>query len=174
MSDRSAARPLNGRRRLSPLTLTVTTLLILLGMWMGFTYWANRGDVRVRLVEVAGFTEDVRIWMPFSLTVELTNAGRRSTTIRRIDAEPDLEGYSEAYSLAAPYDLSPPLLLEPGVTRTHQIRVTLLNAAQLAERTYPVTFRIILDTTDGVVTAEFPAELEYSRDPTRRVLRRQP
>lgn len=146
-------------------------LLIVVTAWTTFACLTNCGDVRLRLVAVAGYTEDVRVWMPFRLTLELTNAGRRSTAIRRIDIEPDLEGANEAYNIAAPYELSPPILLEPGASTNYEAVVTVLNAAQLVERTYPVIFRIRLDTDDGAVTGTFAAELDYFHDPSRRVLR---
>lgn len=152
--------------------MAIAALLAVIVAWLGFDHWTNRGDVQVRLIEVSGFAEDVRVWMPFHLNLELTNPGRRSTTVRRIDVEPDLDEFTEAYSLTTPYDLSPPLLLDPGAARTHAIGVTLLNAAQLPERTYALTFRVTLDTDDGTVTAELPARFEYHRDPKRRVLSR--
>lgn len=147
-------------------------MLIAGAAWAAFAFLTNRGDVRVRVVDITGFTDDVRIWMPFRLTLELANAGRRSTAVRRIDVEPDFDGFNEAYNVAAPYDLSPPILLEAGATTMYQAAVTLLNAAQLPERTYSVAFRVRLETDDGEVTAEFPAEFDYFQDPKRRVLRR--
>jgi hypothetical protein len=109
--------------------------------------------------------------MPFRLTLELTNGGARTTSVRRIDIEPDLDGFNEAYGSSAPYDLSPPILLEAGATTTYVAGVTVLNAVQIEERAYPLTFRVRLDTEDGEVTAEFPADFVYAQDPARRSLR---
>ena len=134
----------------------------------------NRGDVRVELVDVAGFTDEVRIWMPFRVTLRLTNAGARSTAVRRIDIEPDLDDFNEAYGSSAPYDLSPPILLEAGAATTHQTVITLLNATQLPERTHRLVFRVRIDTDDGEVTAEFPAEFDHAQEPSGRALRRTP
>ena len=126
------------------------------------------------MVEVAGYTDhdadNVALWLPFRLTLRLINPGDRSITIRRIDVEPDMDGVNEAYSAGAPYDLSPPILLEPGAARTHQLTVTVLNASQFAERTYRLVLTVRLRTDAGEITATFPGQLAYFRDPRRRVL----
>jgi hypothetical protein len=150
--------------------LAAASLVLLAGGWFVYSSLTDRGDVRVRVLDVTGYTDEVAIWMPFRLTLELTNVGARSTAVRRIDVEPDLDGFNEAYGSAAPYDLSPPILLEAGATSTHQADVTLLNAAQLPERRYTLVFRVRLETDDGPVTAEFPAEFDFAREPARRAL----
>ena len=129
-------------------------------------------DLRVEVVEVAGFTDPAPVWLPFRLALRLTNAGDESITIRRIDVEPDLDEVNEAYSAGEPYDLSPPILLEPGATRMHELSVTVLNANQFAERTYMLTFTVRLRTNTGEIVATFPAEFVYFRNPARRVLKR--
>ncbi len=140
--------------------------------WVGFRTFRGGPDLRVEIVDVAGYTDNVPVWLPFRLTLRLTNAGNESITIRRIDVEPDLDEVNEAYSAGAPYDLSPPILLEPGAERMHELSVTVLNANQLQERTYMLVFKVRLRTDAGEIEATFPAQFLYFRDPARRVLRR--
>ena len=128
--------------------------------------------MRVELLEVAGYSDNVPVWLPFRLALRLTNAGDESITIRRIDVEPDLDEVNEAYSAGEPYDLSPPILLEPGAERMHELSVTVLNANQLPEREYLLVFTVRLRTNTGEITATFPAQFMYFRDPARRVLKR--
>ena len=127
--------------------------------------------MRVELLDVAGYSDNVAVWLPFRLTIRLTNDGDESVTIRRIDIDPDLDDFNEAYSAGNAYDLSPPILLEPGATRTRTLSVTILNANQLPERTYNLVFRARFRTNADEITADFPAQFEYTRDPARRVLR---
>ena len=42
--------------------------------------------------------------MPFTVTLRLRNTGNESITIRRIDIEPDLDDFNEAFSVGSPYD----------------------------------------------------------------------
>ncbi len=98
--------------------------------WVGFRTFRGGPDLHVEIADVAGYTDNVPIWLPFRLNLRLTNTGDQSITIRRIDVEPDLDGVNEAYSAGAPYDLSPPILLEPGAERMHEVSVTVLNANQ--------------------------------------------
>jgi hypothetical protein len=143
---------------------------VLIG-WFVYRGLSRGPDLRVEIADVAGYTDNVPIWLPFRLTLRLTNAGDESITIRRIDVEPDLDDVNEAYSAGAPYDLSPPMLLEPGVGRTHELSVTVLNANQFPERTYMLVFSIRIRTNAGEVVRRVPAEFLYFREPSRRVLR---
>ncbi len=140
--------------------------------WVGFRTLRGGPDLHVEIVDVAGYTDNVPIWLPFRLNLRLTNTGDQSITIRRIDIEPDLDGVNEAYSAGAPYDLSPPILLEPGAERMQEVSVTVLNANQFQERTYMLVFTVRLRTDAGDIVTTFPAQFIYFRDPARRVLRR--
>ena len=132
----------------------------------------TRPSLTVRVTDVSGFTEDLKVWMRFNVPLELTNTSGRTIGIQRIDVDPDLDGFNEAYGTAVPF-LSPPLLVQGNSTTAYTAVVTLLNSAQLPERTYDVVFRIRIETEDDdVVTAEFPAQLDYFQDPARRTLRR--
>jgi hypothetical protein len=159
-------------RRISPTTLLVAVLVIGLAGWIGYRTYANGPELRVEVLEVSGYTDKVPVWMPFKLKLRLHNAGNESITIRRIDLEPDLDDFNEAYSAGAPYDLSPPILLEPGVERIHELTVTVLNANQLPERTYMLVFTVRMRTDAGEIVARFPMQLRYFRDPAQRLLER--
>jgi hypothetical protein len=124
--------------------------------------------VRVRLVETSGFTDDIRVWMRWRFTLELTNTGTRLESIDRIHVALDLHGFNEAYSGD---QLQAPIPLEPGASIVYRPSLTLLNAAQLAEQSYPVTVRVQLAIRDENVEFDFPAEFTYSRDPKLRTLR---
>ena len=143
-----------------------------MGGWVGFRTFSGGPDLHVEIADVAGYTDNVPVWLPFRLKLRLANTGDQSITIRRIDVEPDLDEVNEAYSAGAPYDLSPPILLEPGAERTHEVSVTVLNANQFQERTYMLVFTVRLRTDAGEIVASFPAQFIYFRDPKRRVLRR--
>jgi len=159
-------------RRITPFTLIVAALLAGMAGWIAFRTFAGGPDLRVEIADVSAYTDNVPVWLPFRLTLRLANAGNESITIRRIDVEPDLDDFNEAFSEGAPYDLSPPILLEPGAERMHEVSVTVLNANQLPERTYMLVFTVRLQTDAGEITARFPAQFLYVRDPARRVLRR--
>jgi hypothetical protein len=151
--------------------LIAAAVIVALGGWVAYR-WATTGpDVHVEIAGVAGYTDNVPVWLPFRLTLRLTNAGDQSITIRRIDIEPDFDDVNEAYSAGSPYDLSPPMLLEPGVSRTHELSVTVLNANQFAERTYMLVFTVRMRTDAGDIVRRFPTQFLYFRDPARRVLR---
>ena len=158
-------------RRISPSTLVVAALVVGAAGWIAFRVLTSGPDLRVDVVDVAGYTDNIPVWMPFRLRIRLVNAGNESITIRRIDIEPDLDDFNEAYSEGAPYDLSPPILLEPGAERTHELSLTLLNANQLPERAYMLVFTVRLRTDRGEIAISFPTQFLYFRDPTRRVLR---
>ena len=138
-------------------------------MWRTLT---SRPDLRVELFSIGGYTDNMPVWMPFRLMLRLTNNGNESITIRRIDVEPDLNDFNEAFASASPYDLSPPILLEPGARRDYETAVTVLNANQLPERRYALVFTVRMRTDAGEIIERFPAELDYVRDPGRRTLRR--
>ena len=151
--------------------LVVGAIVVAAGGWLAFRWLSIGPDLRVDVVDVGGYTDNIPIWMPFRLTLHLRNAGNESITIRRIDVEPDLDDFNEAYSEGAPYDLSPPIILEPGAERTHELSLTLLNANQLPERTYMLVFTVRLRTDRGEIAISFPTQFLYFRDPARRVLR---
>ena len=125
--------------------------------------------LRVQVLDVAGYTDDVPVWMPFRLTLGISNEGRTPVVVSRIDVEPDLDGFTEAFSGVGV--LEPPLRIEPGSRASYQAAVTLLNANQLPERTYDLVFRVRVERDGGAATFEFPAEFDYVREPKRRVLR---
>ena len=136
--------------------------------------WTSlRGDaVTTSLVDISGFNEDLKVWMRFSVTVDITNHSSRTIGIERVDVEPDLDGFNEAYGQAVPF-LTPPLLIEAGATTRHRAAVTLLNSAQLPEGTYDVVFRVRVETEDGeTFLQEFPARFDHSLYPEKRALRR--
>ena len=139
----------------------------------GAAYQLTTGgpDLQVQLIRVGGYTDNVPVWMPFRLALRLTNAGNESITIRRIDVEPDLDDFNEAFASASPYDLSPPILLEPGATRDYDAGVTLLNANQLPERTYMLVFIVRFRTDAGDIEERFPMQLGYVRDAKGRTIR---
>jgi hypothetical protein len=159
-------------RRISPTTLLVAALVVVGGGWMAYRTYANGPDLRAELLDVSGYTDNVPVWMPFKLQLRLHNDGNESITIRRIDVEPDLDEFNEAFSAGAPYDLSPPILLEPGTERPHELSVTILNANQLPERTYSLVFIVRMQTDAGEIVTRFPMQLRYFRDPARRLLER--
>ena len=158
------------RRRTTPSRIIVALVVIAIAGWVGFRTFSGGPNLDVEIADVGGYTDKVPIWLPFRLTLRLTNTGNESITIRRIDVEPDLDGVNEAYSAGAPYDLSPPILLEPGATRSHEVSVTILNANQFDERTYVLVFTVRLRTNAGEIVKTFPRQFVYFRDPARRVL----
>jgi hypothetical protein len=135
--------------------------------WGGFQYW-NRPAVRVRLVEVAGFNDPIPVWMRWRFAIELTNTGTRQESIDRIHVALDIDDFNEAYSGD---QLKAPIPLEPGASFVYRPSLMLLNAAQLAERRYPLTVKVQLGMGDDEIEFEFPAEFAYSRDPKSRTLR---
>ena len=157
-------------RTITPSRLIVVAIVFGIGGWVAVRTFSGGPDLRVEVVKAAAYSDNVPSWLPFRLTLRLTNPGDQSITIRRIDVAPDLDGVNEAYSAGAPYDLSPPILLEPGASRTHELTVTVLNADQFAERTYTLILTVRLRTDAGDITATFPGQFAYFRDPQRRAL----
>jgi hypothetical protein len=146
-------------------------LLVLAAGWLGWRALSGPA-LTVRLVDVSGFNEDLKNWMRFSAVVEMTNDSGRTIGINRVDVEPDLDGFNEAYGQAVPY-LSPPLLVEDGSTTRHTAVVTLLNSTQLQWGTYGLVFRVRVETEDGdTILEEFPAEFVHTPEPAERALRR--
>ena len=140
---------------------------IAIAAWRGFEYW-NRPAVRVRLVDVTGYNDPLPVWMRWRFTLELTNPGSRIESVDRIHVALDLQGFNEAYSGD---QLRAPIPLEPGASFVYRPSLMLLNAAQLAERSYPVTVRVQLAVGDRNVEFDFPAEFTYAREPKLRTLR---
>lgn len=124
--------------------------------------------LRVELLDVSGYKDDVPAWMPFRVTLGIANESRTPIAIGRIAVEPDLDGFNEATSGAG--ILEPPLRIDPGNRASYQATATLLNANQLDEGTYPLVFRVRIEHADGTETFEFPRALVYTRDPARRVI----
>ena len=147
--------------------VTLGVAAVAIAAWRGFAYW-NRPAVQVRLVDVSGFTDDIPVWMRWRFTLELANTGTRFESIDRIHVALDLHGFNEAYSGD---QLQAPIPLEPGASIVYRPSLVLLNAAQLAERSYPLTVRVQLTIRDENVEFDFPAEFTYSRDPKLRTLR---
>jgi hypothetical protein len=160
------ARGLGGVRRAALVTVGVAALAI--AAWRGFEHW-NRPAVRVRLVDISGFTDEIPVWMRWRFALELANTGTRTESIDRIHVALDLQDFNEAYSGD---QLKAPIPLEPGASIVYRPSLMLLNAAQLAERSYPMIVRVQLAIRDRNVEFDFPTEFTYSRDPKLRTLRR--
>jgi hypothetical protein len=152
--------------------VVVAVLIVAAAAAITYRSLTNGPDLRVELRSVGGYTDNIPVWMPFRLNLRLTNAGNESITIRRIDVEPDLDNFTEAFASASPYDLSPPILLEPGAMRDYDAGVTVLNANQLPERTYMLLFVVRFRTDAGDIVQRFPMQLDYVRTPGQRRLRR--
>ncbi|HEY6362596.1 MAG TPA: hypothetical protein VIX63_15905 [Vicinamibacterales bacterium] len=144
-------------------------ILVALGA-LGYAIFVPRDPLRVQVLDVSGYADDVRVWMPFRVNLGLTNTGRDLVTIRRIHVEPDFDGFNEAYNVGT-YELEPPLLVEPGSSLTYQAAVTLLNATQLQEGTHPMVLRVRIEQNGEEATYEFPAEFDHAQDPARRAVR---
>ncbi len=136
----------------------------------GYALFAPRDALRVEVLDVSGYTDDVRVWMPFRVNLGLTNTGRDLIRIRRVHVEPDFDGFNEAYNVGT-YELDPPLVVKPGTSLTYQAAVTLLNAAQLQEGAHPLVLRVRIERDGEEVAYEFPAEFDHSREASRRALR---
>lgn len=137
---------------------------------LGYALFAPQNPLRVEVLDISGYSDDVKVWMPFRLNLGLTNTGRDLITIRRVHVEPDFEGFNEAYNVGT-YELEPPLVVEPGSSLTYQAAVTLLNAIQLQPGMHMVVLRVRLDQNGEEVTYEFPAEFDQSAEPQRRAIR---
>ena len=153
---------------LSRKTAAAFLLLVALG---GVGYWwlARRGPLRVQMLDVTGYTDDVKVWMPFRVTLGLTNGGRELLTIRRIHVEPDFAGFNEAFNVQT-YEITPALLIEPGSSLSYQTGVTLLNASQLPEGAHQLVLRVRIEQNDVDVTYDFPAEFAHTQQPSGRKL----
>lgn len=141
---------------------------------IGFAILATRTPVRVAILDVSGYADAVTTWMPFRVTLGLTNTGRDLLTIRRIHVEPDFEGFTEAFGVQT-YELNPALLLEPGGSLSYQTSVTVLNAGRLAEGPHALALRVRIEQDNGeeAVTA-FPAHFTHARQPAQRRFELQP
>jgi hypothetical protein len=130
----------------------------------------SSGPLRVQLLDVSGFTDDVKVWMPFRFNVGLTNQGRELLTITRVHVEPDFDDFNEAYNVGA-YEVSPPLRIEPGSSATYQAATTLLNATQLDPGSRHLILRVRVEANGEETTYEFPAEFDHVLEPKARTLR---
>ena len=119
---------------------------------------------------MSGYTDDVKVWMPFRVNLGLTNTGRDLVTISRVHVEPDFDGFNEAYNVGT-YELNPPLVIEPGNSLTYQAAVTLLNAIQLQQGTHALVLRVRVERNGEDAMYEFPAEFDQSQQPPQRALR---
>jgi hypothetical protein len=152
--------------------LRKTLIVLLLAAGGGLIWWGlSVGDaLRVQVLDVGGYTEDMKTWMGFRVTVGLTNTGRDLLTIRRIHVEPDFDDFNEAYSVGT-YELTPPLVVNPGSSVSYQATTTLLNATQLQWQTHPLTLRVRVEQNGREVEYAFAAEFDNTQDPARRAVR---
>ena len=75
-------------------------VVVLAGAAAGAWTWLAAADrLRVQVLDVSGYTEDLKNWMSFRVTVGITNDGRDLVTVRRIHVEPDFADFNEAYSV---------------------------------------------------------------------------
>ena len=122
-----------------------------------YALFSPRDPLQVQVLDVSGYNDDVKIWMPFRVTLGLSNRGRDPLVIRRLHVEPDFDEFNEAYNVNT-HDLTPPLRIEPGSRVSYQVIITLLNATQLQPGTRKLVLRARIETEGGVQTREFPAE----------------
>ena len=146
----------------TPKALIWTVCALVAAGVVAYAILAPQNPLRVEVLDVSGYTDDVKVWMPFRLNLGLTNTGRDLITIRRVHVEPDFEGFNEAYNVGT-YELDPPLVVEPGSSDLPGRR----DAAQ-RHQLHP-------DARDGCacvstkttkVTYEFPAEFDQSANRT--------
>jgi len=136
----------------------------------GYAVLGGRQPLEAHILDVTGYTENVKIWMPFRVTLGLTNRGRDLLTLRRIHVEPDFENFSETFNEET-YQLDPPLLIEPGSSISYQAAFTLLNASQLQDGSHAMVFRVVIEQDNGRETRlEFPAIFDQTPDPANRKL----
>ena len=154
----------------TPKTAIWTVCAVAVVSALGYAIFAPENALRVQVLDVSGYSDDVKIWMPIRVNLGLTNTGRDLISIRRVHVEPDFDGFNEAYNPGT-YELDPPLAVEPGSSLTYQAAVTLLNALQLQEGTHPMILRVRIEQNGSEATYEFPAEFDHSPDPSRRALR---
>jgi hypothetical protein len=138
---------------------------------LAYVIFAPADALRVQVLDVSGYTDDVKIWMPFRVNLGLTNTGRDLIAIRRVHVEPDFDDFNEAYNVGT-YELNPPLVVEPGSSLTYQAAVTLLNAVQLQPGTHALVLRVRIEQNGEERSYEFPAEFDQSQQPQERALRR--
>jgi hypothetical protein len=148
----------------------LTAVTIGIAIVAALQYW-RRPPIDITIRDVTGYTDPRGVWMPFRLNLVLTNTSSDRVTVQQIHVVPDLEGFNEAYNLGQPEDLAPPLVIPPGQRTNHVVGITLLNANQMQEGTYLITFRIRLTTSAGEIERDIEGELDYAVDPTRRRLR---
>jgi hypothetical protein len=137
---------------------------------LAYTIFVPPDPLRVQLLDVSGYTDDGKIWMPFRVNLGLTNTGRELVRISRVHVEPDFDDFNEAYNVGT-YELDPPLVVEPGNSLTYQAAVTLLNATQLQPGRHPMVLLVRIEQNGEEVAYQFPAEFDQSPDPSRRALR---
>ena len=137
---------------------------------VAYAFLAPRDRLRIEILDVSGYTDEVKVWMPFRVNLGLTNAGRDLVSIRRVHVEPDFADFNEAYNVGT-YELEPPLVVEPGSSLTYQAAVTLLNAIQLQPGMHALVLRIRVEQNGADVTYEFPAEFDQSAEPSKRAIR---
>lgn len=155
----------------SPRKTTALAVLAVVGLAVAAAWYAAGGNpLSVQLLDVSGY-EDVRnSWIPFRVTVGLTNTGRDLVTIRRIHVEPDFDDFNEAYNVGT-YELIPALTIEPGASASYQAATTLLNATQLSWSRHPMVLRVRVEQNGADVVYEFPAEFDHAERPERRAIR---
>jgi hypothetical protein len=137
---------------------------------LAYTIFVPPDPLRVQLLDVSGYTDGGKIWMPFRVNLGLTNTGRELVRISRVHVEPDFDDFNEAYNVGT-YELDPPLVVEPGNSLTYQAAVTLLNATQLQPGRHPMVLLVRIEQNGEEVAYQFPAEFDQSPDPSRRALR---
>ena len=147
-----------------------TTALLAVAAVAAYALMPTSAPLRVQLLDVSGYTDDVKVWMPFRFNVGLTNQGRELLTITRVHVEPDFDDFNEAYNVAA-YELSPPLRIDPGSSATYQAATTLLNATQLDPGSRHLVLRVRVEANGAETTYDFPAEFDHAADPKARALR---
>jgi hypothetical protein len=157
------------RFRTSNLTIRASlavAVIAVAGYW-----WLRPGNpLRVEVLDVAGYSTVQGGWMPFRVTVGVTNTGRDLVTIRRLHVEPDFSGFNEAYNVGT-YEIVPALVVEPGSSISYQASTTLLNATQLSWGTHELVLRLRVEQNEREVVYEFPAEFDHAQDPERRAIR---
>ena len=154
----------------TPKALIWTVCALVAAGALAYAIFAPQNPLRVEVLDISGYTDDVKVWMPFRLNLGLTNTGRDLITIRRVHVEPDFEGFNEAYNVGT-YELDPPLVVEPGSSLTYQATVTLLNAIQLQPGPHEMVLRVRIDQNGDEVTYEVPAEFDQSAEPPQRAIR---
>lgn len=156
----------------SPRKTTALAVLAVVGLVAGAATWysARGNPLTVQLLDVSGYDDVRNSWIPFRVTVGITNSGRDLVRIRRIHVEPDFDDFNEAYNVGT-YELNPALTIEPGASASYQAATTLLNATQLAWRTHALVLRVRVEQNGADAVYEFPAEFDHAERPDRRAIR---